>query len=94
MKYLKKIDISYFRIFGARAFVHLPDAIRKKFDPKSQGDIFVGYFETSKAFRVWIPDKQKIVISRDVLIDKITISNIHLLKVNTFLFFQIQTVKL
>lgn len=50
--------------------VHIPDATRKKLDPKGREGIFVGYFDTSKAFRVWIPEKQKVVISRDVLVDE------------------------
>jgi hypothetical protein len=39
-------------------------------NPKSQGGILVGYCDASKAFRVWIHEKQKMVISRDVLIDE------------------------
>jgi transposase InsO family protein len=70
MWFHKKPDISYLRIFGARTFVHTPDANRKKLDPKSQEGIFVGYCDASKAFRVWIHEKQRVVISRDVLIDE------------------------
>ena len=70
MWFHKKPDISYFGIFGARTFVHTPDANRKKLGPKSQERIFVGYCDASKAFRVWIHDKQKGVISRYVLIDE------------------------
>jgi len=60
----------YLRIFGSRIFVHIPESLRKKLDPKSREGIFVGYCESSKAFRAWIPNKQKIVISRDVFIDE------------------------
>ena len=42
----------------------------KKLDPKSQEGIFVGYCDASKAFRIWIHEKQRVVISRDVLIDE------------------------
>lgn len=32
----------------------------------------MGYNETSKIFRVWVPEKRRVVISRDVFIDEIT----------------------
>jgi hypothetical protein len=68
--YKKRPDVSHLRIFGSRTFVHIPESLRKKLDPKSREGIFVGYCETSKAFRVWIPNMQKVVISRDVFIDE------------------------
>lgn len=39
--YEKKPDVSYLRIFGAKAFVRIPDSMRRKVDPKKT--IFVGY---------------------------------------------------
>jgi hypothetical protein len=68
--YKRRPDVSHLRIFGSRTFVHIPESLRKKLDPKSREGIFVGYCETSKAFRVWIPNMQKVVISRDVFIDE------------------------
>lgn len=50
--YKKRPDVSHLRIFGSRTFVHIPESLRKKLDPKSREGIFVGYSETSKAFRV------------------------------------------
>ena len=41
--YGKKTDLSHTRIFGAIAYVHIPDEKRKKLDPKSEKCILVGY---------------------------------------------------
>ena len=41
--------VSYFKIFGCIAFVHIPDHLRKKVDSKAQKTIFVGHSSTSKA---------------------------------------------
>jgi hypothetical protein len=35
-------------------------------DPSRQKGIFVGYSETSKDYRIFIPVQQKIVVRRDV----------------------------
>ena len=39
----KKPHLSHTRIFGAIAYVHIPDEKRKKLDPKSEKCILVGY---------------------------------------------------
>ena len=66
----KKPNISYLRIFGSRAFVHLPDASRCKLDSKAVECIMVGYCPRSKAYRLWNPATRRIVISRDVIFDE------------------------
>ena len=68
--YGKKPDVSYFRIFGSRAFAHVPDPNRRKLDPKAQECIFVGYSKESKAYRLWNPVTKRIVISRDVVFNE------------------------
>ncbi|CEG46822.1 integrase [Plasmopara halstedii] len=40
------------RIFGCRTFTLVPKEKRLKWDPKSRADIFLGYEEVSKAYRV------------------------------------------
>lgn len=62
-----KPDVSYFRVFGSPAFVHVPDESRRKLDPKAIEGILVGYCESSKAFRIWSKTTRKIIISRDVV---------------------------
>jgi hypothetical protein len=66
----KKPDISQMRTFGAKAYVHIPKALRQKLDPVSRKGIFVGYAADSKAYRVLMDDTNKIEVSRNVSFDE------------------------
>ena len=57
------------RVFGAKAYVHVPKQLRQKLDAVSQTGIFVGYEPHSKAYRVLL-DTGKISISRDIIFDE------------------------
>jgi hypothetical protein len=63
-----KPNVSDLRIFGARAFVRVPDTA--KLDARSQEGIFVGRCNTQNASRVFIPDTRKIVFRKDVKVDE------------------------
>lgn len=65
-----KPDVSYFRVFGSPAFVHIPEEQRRKLDQKALKCILVGYCEASKAYRMWNPTTRKLIISRDVAFDE------------------------
>ena len=39
----RKLDISHLKIFGCIAYVHVPDELRSKLDPKAEKCIFIGY---------------------------------------------------
>jgi hypothetical protein len=58
------------RPFGCPYFIHVPKQLRKKLDAKSKAGIFIGYFEETKGYRLWIPEKQQVVTSRDVIFDE------------------------
>jgi len=47
-----KVDLSNLRIFGCKAYKHVPDVKRSKWAQKSNPMIFVGYGEDSKAYRL------------------------------------------
>ena len=64
-----KPDVSSMRVFGAKAYVHVPKQLKQKLDAVSQTGIFVGYEPHSKAYRVLL-DTGKISISRDVIFDE------------------------
>ena len=57
--YGKKPSISYFRVFGCTAHVHVPDQKISKMDSKSKKMIFIGYSSTSKAYRLWDSSKNE-----------------------------------
>ena len=48
---------------------------RTKLDPSGKKGIFVGYSESSKAYRIYFPGYKKIDISRDVTFDEDTTYN-------------------
>lgn len=61
-------DVSHLRIFGSRAFLHIPDQQRKKLDAKTKEMILVGYCEDSKAYRLMDPNENsgKVYKEKDV----------------------------
>ena len=57
-------DISYFQIFGCKAWVHNDKG--KKLDPKAKPMTFIGYEPGSKAYCLWDSKEHKIVVSTHV----------------------------
>ena len=62
----KRPEIGHFRIFGCLTYSHVPSEKRTKLEPTAEKGIFVGYSETSKAYRIYIPALRKTVLRRDV----------------------------
>jgi hypothetical protein len=62
----KKPDVGHFRIFGCLTYSHVPSEKRTKLETTTEKGIFVGYSETSKAFRIYIPSLRKTILRRDV----------------------------
>jgi hypothetical protein len=65
--YEKKPNVNHFRVFGCVAYVHVVDQKRQKLDPKSELCIFLGYSEQIKAYRLYNPLTNSIVVSRYVI---------------------------
>ncbi|KAL0960995.1 hypothetical protein HGRIS_014931 [Hohenbuehelia grisea] len=66
----KKPDVSYFRVFGCLAYVHIKKKKRKALQPKSQKCVFIGYAEGTKAWKFWNPVTQKILVSSHAIFDE------------------------
>ena len=47
-------------------YSQVPKEKRTKLDPTVEKGIFVGYSETSKAYRIYIPSLWSVVVRRDV----------------------------
>jgi transposase InsO family protein len=65
-----KLEIGHFRIFGCSIYFRVPKEKRSKLEPSGRKDTFVGYNESSKAYRIYIPGQRQIEISRDVFLKK------------------------
>ena len=65
--YGKKPTFCDLKIFGCLCFSHIPSVRRDKLDKKSDIGIFIGYSGPAKAYRIYQPPTNKIIISRDVV---------------------------
>ena len=66
----KKPEVNHLGIFGYPVYIHIPKKKRTKLDPSGKKGIFVGYSESSKAYRIYFPEYKNIDISRDVTFDE------------------------
>ena len=46
----KKLDLSHLKVFGCLAYVHIPDELRPKLDPKAEKCVFIGYSLEQKGY--------------------------------------------
>ena len=68
----KRPYVGHFRMFGCLTFCHVPSKKRTKLEPTAEKGIFVGYNETSKAFRIYITTQRTIIVRRDVRFEERT----------------------
>ena len=62
----KKPNVEHLRIFGCPIYIHIPEDKRKKLEPSGKKGIFVGYNESSKTYKIYIPEQHKVQVSREV----------------------------
>ena len=55
----EKSEVNHLRIFGFPVYIHIPKDKRNKLDPFGRKGIFVGYNDTSKAYRIYFPGFKK-----------------------------------
>ena len=61
---LTKPNIGYFKVFGCKCFILNTKDNLGKFDPKSDVGIFLGYSNSSKAYRVY--NKRTLVVEESM----------------------------
>lgn len=66
----KKPKIRKFRVFGSTVFTKVPDQLRQKWDPKAKRGVFVGMQENVKGYRIYLPEENKIIVSRNVIVNE------------------------
>ena len=63
----KYVSYDHLRMFGYKAFVHIPKDERPKLDVKVKSCIFLGYGHEEFGYRLWDPMSRNIVRRRDVV---------------------------
>ena len=61
-----RLDVSH----GSVCYCHVHADNRKKLDPSGEKELLVGYGKISKAYKVYIPARRRIIVSRDVQFDE------------------------
>jgi len=58
------------KVFGSIDYVHVDDQVRIKLNDKIKKMIFVSYDQKSKGYKLYNPNEENMVISRDVEFNK------------------------
>jgi hypothetical protein len=66
----KEVNLSWLKVFGCTAYVHISDHARGKLDPKSLKCTFIGYGGDEFGYRLWDDQNKKIIRSRDVIFNE------------------------
>lgn len=53
------------KIFSCLCFSYIPQFKRDKLDKKAELGIFVGYNSTSKAYRIYLSQSNKVIVNKD-----------------------------
>jgi hypothetical protein len=61
------------RRLGCKAYAFVEDSNRKKLDPKAAEGYLIGYSDVSKGYRIWVPDKRKIIEKSSVIFDELEV---------------------
>ena len=59
--------VQHFRVFGSPCYALIPKQQRDKLGARSHKCLFLGYSNTSRAYRLYDEENKKFVISRDVV---------------------------
>lgn len=63
----KEMSYSHLKVFGCKAFAHVPKEQRTKLDDKSIPCKFIRYGDEEFRYRLWDLVKKKVIKSRDVI---------------------------
>ena len=66
----KPDDYSMLKVFGCPGYCHVNEG---KLEPRAKKDVFMGYENGVKGFRIWSMSKRKVILSRDVTFDELYI---------------------
>ena len=63
----KEISYNHLKVFGCKAFIHVPKEQRMKVDDKAIPCNFIGYGDEEFDYKFWDPEMRKVIRSRDVV---------------------------
>ncbi|GAA0159625.1 hypothetical protein LIER_16357 [Lithospermum erythrorhizon] len=66
----KKVNLSFLRVFGCLAYVHVDANARSKLDAKSSICYFIGYGDAEMGYRFYDLKNRKIIRSKDVIFNE------------------------
>ena len=63
-------NLAHLRVFGSKCWYKIPPSKVRKLDERAREAIMIGYADTSKAYKLWDVEQNKVVVSRDVTFDE------------------------
>lgn len=69
-----KPDLSHLRVFGCRAYAHVPTSLRTKLQPTAESGRMIGYATNSAGYKIRL-DSGSIITARNVIFDERTTAN-------------------
>ena len=65
----KYAKYSMLKVFGCLAYYHISEG---KMKPRAKKDVFMGYGDTVKGFKIWSLSEKKVILSRDVIFNELS----------------------
>jgi hypothetical protein len=69
----RRADLSFMRVFGCTAYVHVDKSQRRKVADRAWKGVFVGYASESHAWLVYNPATRWVLSSRNVVFDEVAV---------------------
>jgi transposase InsO family protein len=66
----KKLNVSYFRVFGSKCFILFKRGRNSKFAPKAVEEFLLGYDSNTRAYRVFNKSTGLVEVSCDIVLDE------------------------
>jgi hypothetical protein len=63
----KKPSLTHIEVFGCDGYVQVPKENKSKLDKNDEISVFIGYKYGLKGYKIWYPETNKVVYSRDLV---------------------------
>lgn len=57
----RKPTVSYFKVFGCKAYVGIPKQNRNKLQMRTKEGVMLGYAFDTKGYRIWLPEENRLI---------------------------------